>query len=45
MKPMEKAEPITPIRPARCSGVEMSAMQPCRVEMLPEKKPQARRAA
>ncbi len=44
MKPSEKAEPITPIRPARLSGGVMSAMQPCRVEMLPAKKPPANRA-
>ena len=45
MKPRLNAEPMIPMRPARWSEGVMSAMQPCRVEMLPEKKPLANRTA
>ena len=36
---------MIPIRPARFSGGVMSASAPCSVEMLPAKKPLAKRMA
>ena len=39
VKPALKAAPMTPIRAARRCGGVMSAIAPCRVEMLPANTP------
>ena len=45
VKPALNAAPMIPIRAARFSGGVMSAIAPCRVEMLPAKTPVAKRIA
>jgi hypothetical protein len=45
VKPALNAAPMIPMRAARLSGGVMSAIAPCRVEMLPAKIPVRKRIA